>query len=61
MEEEIRRLCWELQKTTDPDEMEALGEQLRDAIHEHVESLRLELNALPVIDAIVCYAPSSSV
>ena len=56
MEEEIRRLCWELQKTTDPDEMEALGEQLRCAIHEHIESLRVELNALPVLDAMVSYA-----
>ena len=52
-EQRIRNLCMDLFSTREPDEIEFIGEQLRSAIHEHVESLRSDLNALPLLEAIV--------
>ena len=53
MEQRVRNLCAQLLATRDLEETESIGEQLRSAIHEEIESLRHEVHSLPVLDAMV--------
>jgi|SRR5579859_1407416 len=53
MEQPINELCSELLRSQNPTEAEFIGEQLRSAIHEHVENLRDTVIALPALDALV--------
>jgi hypothetical protein len=53
MEQRIKDLCSQLVSTRDPDEVQFIGEQLRSAIHEHVESLRHEVTGFPVLEAVL--------
>jgi len=49
MEARIRELCSLLLSTNDPDTTDMIGEQLRCAIHEHVEELRHQVSDLPIV------------
>ncbi|HEV2396788.1 MAG TPA: hypothetical protein VGS27_07605 [Candidatus Sulfotelmatobacter sp.] len=49
IEQRIKELCARLVSSSDPAEIEEIGEQLRSAIHEHVETLR---QRLPIAEAL---------
>jgi hypothetical protein len=49
IEQRIKELCSRLVNSVDPEEIQDIGQQLRSAIHEHVESLR---HRLPVAEAL---------
>ena len=53
MEARIRDLCSALLSTKEPEAIEKIGEQLRCAIHDHVEEMRLQVNDLPVVTNIL--------
>lgn len=54
IEERIKDLCSRLVNSSDPEEIEEIGEQLRSAIHEHVETLR---QRLPIAEALESSLP----
>ncbi len=56
MERRIKELCRELMASQDPDRIEEIGNELRYAIHQHVENLRLEVTALPALDTALLKA-----
>jgi 3-phenylpropionate/cinnamic acid dioxygenase small subunit len=43
LEDRIRRLSAQVVSATDPSEMNTISQQLKDALHEHVERLRSKL------------------
>jgi len=49
MEARIKELCSRLLNTKDPDSIEKIGEELRCAIHDHVEELRQQVDGLPIV------------
>ena len=49
-EQRIRELCLQLRDARDEGRIEEIGNELRAAIHEHVESLRHEVTALPTLE-----------
>ena len=51
MEQRIRELCSELLTTKDTNEAHTIGEELRSAIHEHLENLRHDAEILTVLEA----------
>jgi len=53
MEARIKELCSQLLNTKDPDTIEKIGEELRCAIHDHVEELRHKVNDLPILTSIL--------
>jgi hypothetical protein len=53
MEVRIRELCSLLLSTNDPDTIDMIGEQLRCAIHDHVEELRHHVNDLPIVTSML--------
>jgi hypothetical protein len=53
MDERIRDLCSQLLRIQDSDIAEAVGEQFRSAIHEHVQYLRHGVDDLPVPEALL--------
>ena len=50
-EEQIRELCAKLLTTKDTIEAHTIGEELRSAIHEHIENLRQQAEILPILEA----------
>ena len=53
MEARIRELCSALLNTKDPDAIQMIGQQLRCAIHDHVEELRHTANDLPIVASML--------
>lgn len=53
MEARIKKLCSQLLRTKEPEEAEVIGEQLRSAIHDHIENLRDDVIALPMLEAVL--------
>jgi hypothetical protein len=49
LEDRIRKLCAQAKTTTDPDELSIILDQLRTALHDHVERLRSQaaMRSLP--------------
>jgi phosphoribosylformylglycinamidine (FGAM) synthase PurS component len=48
VEDRIASLCDRLLASTDPDEARAVARELQDAIHDHVEDLRIRAHTLPL-------------
>jgi len=53
MEARIKELCSRLLNTKHPDAIAEIGEELRCAIHDHVEELRHKVNDLPVVTSML--------
>ena len=53
MEARIRDLCSALLNTKEPESIEKIGEQLRCAIHDYVEEMRLQVNDLPIVTSML--------
>ena len=56
MELRIKELCSELVISQDPERIEEIGNELRYAIHQHVESLRGEATSLPALETVLVNA-----
>jgi len=52
MQQQIKDLCSELLRAKDPNETEAIGENLRSAIHDHIENLRHDVMTLPMLETV---------
>lgn len=53
MEQRIKDLCTELMASRDPDRIEQIGEELRHAIHQHIETLRTEAQEFPMLQTLL--------
>lgn len=49
VEDRITSLCERLLASTDPDEARYFARELQEAIHDHVEDLRIRVHTLPIM------------
>lgn len=53
MEQQIRELCLRLLTTDEPDEFHTLAEELRGALHSHIEDMRERAKLLALADRLL--------
>jgi predicted Zn-dependent peptidase len=53
LEQRIRDLCLRLIATDESREFEALAQELRDALHAHIEELRFDADRLALVNQLL--------